>query len=575
MNKTKSRNKTTLLSVALIIVSLIIIVATTLAYFTDRLSNNNTMQFGKISIVEGKGFVSGSTSLKDKLPGDKITDTISFSKAVDSQPMYVRAKVSFTTNGNDTVKAYVNGLNDGTFAIKEYTTGDYKWSERMGNYYYLMNKAGDTVHTLSTSEEIILADSLVLSTDLKQDEEKSQYMEEISLTVEIQAIQAQGLDSNMLYLDSKFDQIFGENAVQKKRKSFNVYLLKDNISDTSTVKEVLDQAQNFGWFNYGDANTISDFSFDGEKSFAIDEFQAEWGLTIIDSNGESTDVTNFNETVANGDTINLSYTTKYVVKSIGYIFESSRILSDIKLRVNIMDGSTIEYEINLLNYGANTLISVLCESEGMGYLTWGVSNSDRYHISCINDLKNANTSQGQISWFPCDVSGETYIPNTLNIDKIYYGDDIATLVFGLLNDNNQFIKIYQIISIKVHLTQPEIYYLRLNDGETSINGVELIKRAYQWGFISEYSMYEGSTSDIYGWLASLNGKEEKQDTNGNWQYWAQLTRTLSGNTTYNERTLGFHYYESGDTLVLKNMLSTPNNPEIGFNCISYIELRVI
>ena len=72
--------------------ALIVILSTTLAYFTDRVTKDSNMQFGKISIVEGKGFVSGSTSLKDKLPGDKITDTISFSKAVDSGSMYVRAK---------------------------------------------------------------------------------------------------------------------------------------------------------------------------------------------------------------------------------------------------------------------------------------------------------------------------------------------------------------------------------------------------------------------------------------------------------------------------------------------------
>ena len=239
MEKSKTRSKSTVLSVALIIVSLIVIVATTLAYFTDRVSKESTMQFGKISIAEGKGFVSGSTSLKDKLPGDKITDTISFSKSVDSQPMYVRAKVSFTTNGNDTVKAYVKELNNGTFAIKEYTTSNYKWSEKMGNYYYLMDMTGDKVHTLSTNEEITLADSLVLSIDLKQDEEKSQYMQEISLSVEIQAIQTANISNDFDTVNTKFGEVFGEKAeiqasVIREGMKFGQYT-SDNTNNTELV----------------------------------------------------------------------------------------------------------------------------------------------------------------------------------------------------------------------------------------------------------------------------------------------------------------------------------------------------
>ena len=212
MNKTKSGNKTTLLSVALIIVSLIVIVATTLAYFTDRLSKDSSIQFGKITLVGGQRMVSGAVNMTDKLPGDKITDTISFSKAVDSESMYVRVKLSFTTNGNDVVKAYVEELNKGTFAIKEYTTSNYKWSERIGNYYYLMDMTGDKVHTLNTTEEIILADSLVLSTELTQDEFKSQYMQRISLSVEVQAIQTANITNDFDTVNTKFGEVFGEKA---------------------------------------------------------------------------------------------------------------------------------------------------------------------------------------------------------------------------------------------------------------------------------------------------------------------------------------------------------------------------
>ena len=187
--------------------SLIVIVASSFAYFTDKTSDGGSLQFGKISIVEGKGFATGSAKLNDKLPGDTITDEISFSKAVDSANMLVRAKVIFTTESEEqTVKDFVTALNGGAFNIKAYTDKAYNWSEKQtGNYFYLMDNTNtDNVYTLASTEEIVLADSLVLSTELEQGTDingnitYSQYMEQVSINIEIQAIQADNLTSKTL-----------------------------------------------------------------------------------------------------------------------------------------------------------------------------------------------------------------------------------------------------------------------------------------------------------------------------------------------------------------------------------------
>ena len=112
------------------------ILGTTLAYFTDTRSTNTPVNFGKIEISVNEPFET-TIPLKDALPGDKIVDKISFTKATDSEDMYVRAKVLFATeSGELDVKNLVNLLNTYDFNIKDYTIGDYAWSERFGDYYY-------------------------------------------------------------------------------------------------------------------------------------------------------------------------------------------------------------------------------------------------------------------------------------------------------------------------------------------------------------------------------------------------------------------------------------------------------
>jgi len=91
MNKVKRSNKTTILSVALICVSVLIILASTLAFFTDRRETTNNVSFGKIEINVDERQMQ-AIALDDALPGDKITDKISFSKSETSESMNVRAK---------------------------------------------------------------------------------------------------------------------------------------------------------------------------------------------------------------------------------------------------------------------------------------------------------------------------------------------------------------------------------------------------------------------------------------------------------------------------------------------------
>ncbi len=210
------KKSTIVLLVSLVVVALVIIPAIVLACLNHKAFKPETLQFDKITLTNGQGLASETVSMENALPGDKLTNTISFSKSEESEPMYIRAKVKFTTTSDiQAIQDLVTQLNKGTFNIKDYTTVEnstYKWSECMSNYYYLMDITGDTVHALSTNDTIILAESLVLSKDLKQDSTYSQYMKEITLNIEIQAVQTTGIANDFDTVDTKFCGVFGARS---------------------------------------------------------------------------------------------------------------------------------------------------------------------------------------------------------------------------------------------------------------------------------------------------------------------------------------------------------------------------
>ena len=90
----KAKKRSVLLPVVLIVLSVCLILGTTLAYFTDTRSTNTPVNFGKIEISVNEPFET-TIPLKDALPGDKIVDKISFTKATDSEDMYIRVKALY------------------------------------------------------------------------------------------------------------------------------------------------------------------------------------------------------------------------------------------------------------------------------------------------------------------------------------------------------------------------------------------------------------------------------------------------------------------------------------------------
>ena len=218
MTRSKRSSKTTILSVALICVSVLIILATSLAYFTDKKFANDSLSFGKVELSEGTK--AGITKrLIDVLPGDVIIDDkLSITKSNESENIFVRAKISFESEStNVSVISFLNELR--SFKTSEFNVStetiegtNAKWSEKRGNYIYLVNDA-NKMYSISDTKEYVLTDSIVLPTSFKGD--GSQYFEEITLNFEWQAIQGTGVDDTIEGAEVIFNQLFAESSFEK------------------------------------------------------------------------------------------------------------------------------------------------------------------------------------------------------------------------------------------------------------------------------------------------------------------------------------------------------------------------
>ena len=203
------RKTSVILPVALIVMSICLILGTTLAYFTDTRGTSTPVNFGKIEISVDEPF-SSTVSIKDAIPGTKITDKVAFKKAVDSEDMYIRAKVLFTTTSEDTnIQNLVTELNSYDLDIKDYTTGDYAWSEKYGDYIYLVERETPTnAYNITSTDEIIISDRIELPRELRQSANYAQYFQSINLLIELQAIQSYNVTKTLIEVDTAMGDIY-------------------------------------------------------------------------------------------------------------------------------------------------------------------------------------------------------------------------------------------------------------------------------------------------------------------------------------------------------------------------------
>lgn len=211
----KKKGLTVYIPILVILLSLTIITASTFAFFADRNTDTGNITFNKVALSEGT-YYGITRTLNDALPGTAIiNDTLSFAKAVESANIFVRAKLSFSYDGDDTqVESFLDGLRSTTASSMNIsgdaigTTGA-KWSEKIDNYVYLINESDpQAFFNVTDSTEYILTSEITVPTSLTQGDDYSQYMEQIDFNFAFQAIQSANMGTDFATIVSTFDEVF-------------------------------------------------------------------------------------------------------------------------------------------------------------------------------------------------------------------------------------------------------------------------------------------------------------------------------------------------------------------------------
>lgn len=309
INKKKGfTNISKYLPVFIIIVALTIIIGSTFAYFTDSVEKQSDITFSKVELSsETTTGINGV--LKDVIPGTKLVDgALKFSKAIDSEPIYVRAKISFSlpteSVGDANMEALLLALRKSTeFNVNDEPQNNAVWSSKQGNYYYLLDNNDKT--KLKQVDDIytyLLADEIVVPRDLEQLENNAQYMKSVNFHVSFEAIQASNVTSVLTDAAEIFDMVFpgveAEIYVPKYEVTF-VGANKTDVYNSVEIKEgnllpqptppagEVERAVFDGWYVDEECTTAFDFTTPiTDKVTLYPKFVVGDVLSIMDGNGE-------------------------------------------------------------------------------------------------------------------------------------------------------------------------------------------------------------------------------------------------------------------------------------------------
>jgi len=299
------------LPVLLILLSITIMIGSTFAYFTDRKDGTSDLTFSKVEL-SSETTVGIDGKLRDVIPGSKLVDgAVAFSKSIDSEAIYVRAKISFSlprefATDND-MQALIKQLRKAT-DFNTITTEQHGavWSAKDGNYFYLLNKDETTkLMRVDTIDTFVLANEVVVPRDLESLPNNAQYMKGINFHIAFEAIQADNVSDVLSETKVTFDTLFpiveSERYIPEytitymgvdKTSVYKVDLLQENdvvvepeAPDNATERAVLE-----GW--YLEAECINKFEFNNVVSQDLTlypNFVVGDVLTIMDRNGRAVD----------------------------------------------------------------------------------------------------------------------------------------------------------------------------------------------------------------------------------------------------------------------------------------------
>lgn len=216
--KNSSRfNFTKYIPIFVILLSVTIIVGSTFAYFTDTKQEESDLTFSLVELSsETTTGINGV--IYDALPGTKlINGEVAFAKSIDSEPIYVRAKISYSlpSGASEGMEEVLKALRaaDG-YNIEADLPNGAKWSAKDGNYFYLLNSS-DGMMVVESIDKYVLTKEMVIPRDLEQLEGNAQYMESVNFHIAFEAIQSDNVTSDVSEIKKIFNNLFPESEAEK------------------------------------------------------------------------------------------------------------------------------------------------------------------------------------------------------------------------------------------------------------------------------------------------------------------------------------------------------------------------
>lgn len=185
---------------AIIILTLVIVlnIAFSFAYFLSYNKLSGSINFGTIKIRanETAWFNSTQNYYTSVKPNDLLlNEDIKFNLQANSQPVFIRVKYNIvTTSSNSEVLKVSNYLKYRELNLS--TSSDYKWSEKKGEYYYLLDAEGNPLIVDEARNEdfvFLTKENSRISNDLEFDSTQVND-DSIAISIGVEAIQTDYLD---------------------------------------------------------------------------------------------------------------------------------------------------------------------------------------------------------------------------------------------------------------------------------------------------------------------------------------------------------------------------------------------
>lgn len=231
-----------IISFATILLLTLLIVFNTafsLAWFTDKeILPDTKLKFGSIKISSNQdGWFSATQNYYASVkPNDIIlNEDIKFNLDTSSQPVYIRVKYNVTTTStNNEVLKLSNYLKYRELTLS--TSSDYSWSNKRGDYYYLLDASGNplAVESKRSTDYVFLSkNNSQISNDLEFDSTLVNN-DDIIMTIAIEAIQQANIDeaSNKTLIE---DIEYELNEINNISNS-NSFSVTFNINGTTSTQ---------------------------------------------------------------------------------------------------------------------------------------------------------------------------------------------------------------------------------------------------------------------------------------------------------------------------------------------------